>query len=61
MQPFFNFRCRKVGGIWFVRLGRFGCSFYISRAFCCMEPERKFAHSVQHVTPDRSVMAARGE
>ena len=27
----FNFSYRKVGGLHFVKLGRFGCSFYVSR------------------------------
>ncbi|MCK1741349.1 hypothetical protein IVA80_10855 [Bradyrhizobium sp. 139] len=30
--PAFNFSRRKVGGIWFVKLGRFNVSFCISRA-----------------------------
>lgn len=25
-----NWSCRKVGGIWFIKLGRFGGSFYLS-------------------------------
>lgn len=28
----FNYSRRKVGGIWFVKLGRFNVSFSISRA-----------------------------
>jgi hypothetical protein len=28
----FNFSRRKVGGIWFVKLGRFNVSFSVSRA-----------------------------
>ncbi len=32
MQRIFNFRRRKVGGIWFVRLGRFQMSFCLCRA-----------------------------
>lgn len=30
MKSVFNFSYRKVGGLHFVKLGRFGCSFYIS-------------------------------
>lgn len=29
--PLFNFSYRKVGGLHFVKLGRFGCSFYVSK------------------------------
>lgn len=32
-QPIFNLRRRKVGGIWFVRLGRFQLSFCLCRGF----------------------------
>lgn len=31
MQRVFNFSYRKVGGLHFIKLGRFGCSFYVSR------------------------------
>lgn len=31
MHPIFNARCRKVGGIWFLKLGRINFSFCISR------------------------------
>ena len=30
-MPIFNFSHRKVGGLHFVRIGRFGFSFYVSR------------------------------
>ena len=30
-QPLFNFSYRKVGGLHFIKLGRFGCSFYVSK------------------------------
>lgn len=30
----FNWSCRKVGGIFFWKLGRLGGSFYVSRAAC---------------------------
>ena len=39
MAPIFNVSYRKVGGLHFVRIGRFGFSFYISRAFACLNPE----------------------
>ena len=32
MQRVFNFSYRKVGGLHFIKLGRLGCSFYVSRA-----------------------------
>lgn len=32
-HPIFNFRRRKVGGIWFVRLGRLQLSFCVCRSF----------------------------
>ena len=31
MSSIFNFSYRKVGGLHFIKLGRFGCSFYVSR------------------------------
>lgn len=31
MGKVFNFSYRKVGGLHFVKLGRFGCSFYVSK------------------------------
>ena len=31
-MPIFNFSYRKVGGLHFIKLGRLGCSFYVSRA-----------------------------
>jgi hypothetical protein len=34
MIPIFNWSRRKVGGIWFVKLGRFNLSFCISRRSC---------------------------
>jgi len=33
MQPLFNIRRRKVGGIWFVRIGRIQLSFCLCRSF----------------------------
>jgi hypothetical protein len=36
-QPLFNFRKRKVGGIWFVRLGRLQFSFCLCRDFKPLE------------------------
>ena len=30
-QPIFNFSCRKVGGIWFFKLGRLCLSFCVTR------------------------------
>jgi hypothetical protein len=33
MQPIFNLRRRKVGGIWFLRIGRFQMSFCLCRGF----------------------------
>jgi hypothetical protein len=32
MNPVFNWSYRKVGGLRFVKLGRFGFSFWVSRA-----------------------------
>lgn len=67
-QSIFNFRHRKVGGIWFVRLGRLQFSFCLCRhvhdgGFTIMQAQRacrreakRLAHSVQHVT-----VAARAE
>jgi hypothetical protein len=31
MQPLFNVSLRKVGGIWFLKLGRINLSFCVSR------------------------------
>lgn len=31
-EPIFNWSYRKVGGLHFFKLGRLGCSFYVSRA-----------------------------
>lgn len=31
MTPMFNVSCRKIGGIWFIRLGRIGFTFWVSR------------------------------
>lgn len=41
MSSIFNFSYRKVGGLHFIKLGRFGCSFYVSRThFCAPEYPR---------------------
>ena len=40
MLPVFNVRCRKVGGIWFLRLGRFQFSFCLCRVRDIREAQR---------------------
>jgi len=39
-QPIFNASCRKVGGIWFVKLGRVNISFCVSRPKSILEVQR---------------------
>jgi hypothetical protein len=34
MAPIFNITRRKVGGIWFLKLGRLNFSFCVSRSVC---------------------------
>lgn len=52
-QPVFNYRCRKVGGIWFLRLGR------LQFSFCLCRGEMR---AVQHVTyPAGNAMVAHAE
>lgn len=50
MAKLFNFSYRKVGGLHFVKLGRFGCSFYLSR---CSEPLRTHARPIPAAPSDR--------
>lgn len=40
-QPIFNIRARKVGGIWFLRLGRLQFSFCLCREVKAAPAKRK--------------------
>lgn len=53
-QPLFNFSYRKVGGLHFIKLGRFGCSFYVSRTHCAPRHETllEWSGSPDPVDPD---------
>jgi hypothetical protein len=54
MSNIFNVRRRKVGGIWFLRVGRLQFSFCLCRGYA---PKEKPAHSWP--TPDGVRQAAR--
>ena len=43
MQPLFNITRRKVGGIWFIRLGRVTISISVSRTYRPLAQARRKA------------------
>lgn len=53
-QPLFSFSYRKVGGLHFIKLGRFGCSFYVSRTHSAPRHETlpEWSGSPDPVDPD---------
>ena len=54
MQRVFNFSYRKVGGLHFVKLGWFGCSFWLSRTHCAPRHQTllEWSGSPDPVDPD---------
>lgn len=57
-MPIFNFSYKKVGGLHFIRLGRFGCSFFLSRrAVNLRSEERRYPDGSYMLVP----LTRRGE
>lgn len=65
MQPIWNVSRRKVGGIWFVKLGRINLSFSVSRPKSIIEVQRMeyttHAAAVNMNKVERALRARAGE
>jgi intein-encoded DNA endonuclease-like protein len=55
----FNFKKRKVGGIWFFKLGRLNLSFCVSRAFIEAEANPEISVSQRSVADRRQALCCR--